>query len=109
MSKRSSTTDLGYDPKRSRVSDDTLADFLRGAITGDLTEVPGIGKAGVKALAEGEDDDKITSTFQLIGKFLMLKGPNTKDHTVDSVEHMEKFWYFLQAKVSLGVASRYDV
>ncbi|GMI55588.1 hypothetical protein ScalyP_jg359, partial [Parmales sp. scaly parma] len=87
MSKRKTEAELGYDPKRSRVSDDTLADFLRGSISGDLTEVPGVGKAAVTKLATGDDDDeRITNTFQLVGKFLSLKGPDSTDHKVDSVE-----------------------
>jgi hypothetical protein len=61
----------GYDPQKSRVAEDTLADFLRAPLTGDLTEVPGIGKAAVAKLADG--DVKIENTFQLIGQFLLLK------------------------------------
>lgn len=68
-----STMSDGYDPQKSRVAEDTLADFLRAPLTGDLTEVPGIGKAAVGKLAEG--DDKIENTFQLIGQFLLLKVP----------------------------------
>lgn len=30
---------VGFDPKRSKVSDDKLAEFIRSAITGDITEV----------------------------------------------------------------------
>lgn len=63
----------GYDPQKSRVAEDTLADFLRAPLTGDLTEVPGIGPAAVTKLGAGEDGDVIENTFQLIGKFLMLK------------------------------------
>ncbi|GMH53566.1 hypothetical protein TrLO_g206 [Triparma laevis f. longispina] len=88
----------GYNPKKSRVSDDTLADFYRSPFTGDITEVPGIGPAAAKSLAAGEADDKITNSFQLVGKFLALKGPDSDGHKVESVEHMEKFWYFLQEK-----------
>lgn len=58
----------GYDPKRSRVNDDTMLDFIRGTVTGEITEVPGIGPAASKKLAAGEGDDKITNTYQLIGK-----------------------------------------
>mmetsp|Transcript_17294 Transcript_17294/g.24428 ORF Transcript_17294/g.24428 Transcript_17294/m.24428 type:complete len:132 (+) Transcript_17294:125-520(+) len=91
--------DAGYDPKRSRVSESTMADFQRGIITGDLQEVPGIGPAAAKKLAQSEnEDEKITNTFQLIGKFLMMKGPDSGDHVVTSTEHMEKFWFFLQEK-----------
>lgn len=81
------------------MSDDRLNDFLRGKITGDLTEVPGIGPAAVKKLSQSDiDGDRITNTFQLIGKFLMLKGPDEGDEKVTTREHMEKVWYWLQEK-----------
>uniref|UniRef100_A0A7S2R0A3 Uncharacterized protein n=1 Tax=Eucampia antarctica TaxID=49252 RepID=A0A7S2R0A3_9STRA len=90
---------LGYDPSRSKVSDSTMTDFLRSQITGDVTEVPGIGPAAKRALAGGDDEsDRITNTFQLIGKFLMLKGPDEDDMKIDCMEHMEKFWYWLKQK-----------
>mmetsp|Transcript_32386 Transcript_32386/g.39808 ORF Transcript_32386/g.39808 Transcript_32386/m.39808 type:complete len:133 (-) Transcript_32386:325-723(-) len=92
----------GYDPNRSRVSDSTMAEFMRATITGDITEVPGIGPSAAKKLADGEGDDAVTNTFQLIGKFLTLKGPDTEDGKVEQLEHMEKFWYWLQSK---GIAS----
>mmetsp|Transcript_15322 Transcript_15322/g.26174 ORF Transcript_15322/g.26174 Transcript_15322/m.26174 type:complete len:112 (+) Transcript_15322:334-669(+) len=75
-----------------------MADFIRGTVTGDVTEVPGIGPAAAKKLACGEGDEKITNTYQLIGKFLMLKGPDEDDNKVESMEHCEKFWYWLQDK-----------
>eukprot|EP00752_Nemacystus_decipiens_P005202 g4721.t1 len=90
--------EVGYDPKRSKVSDDKLAEFIRSAITGEITEVPGIAERGAEILAEGEGDDVVTNTYQLIGKFLALRGPDKGDHEVDSVEHCDKFWYWLQAK-----------
>lgn len=74
-----------------------MAEFQRGKLSGDLSEVPGIGPAAIKKLAEAEnDDDKITNTFQLIGRFLMLKGPDVDGNKVETREHMQKFWYFLQ-------------
>jgi len=72
------------------------------AITGDLTEVPGIGPKAAETLANGEGDDKITNTYQLFGKFLMLKGPDEEGRKVESFEHTEKFWYFLKSR---GIAS----
>jgi hypothetical protein len=63
----------GYDPQKSRVAEDTLADFLRAPLTGDLNEVPGIGPAAISKLADGEEAEAVHNTFQLIGKFLMLK------------------------------------
>ncbi len=58
----------GYDPKRSRVNDTTMMDFIRGVVSADLTTVPGIGPAAAKKLATGEGDEKVTNTYQLIGK-----------------------------------------
>eukprot|EP00588_Corethron_pennatum_P014491 CAMPEP_0194278700 /NCGR_PEP_ID=MMETSP0169-20130528/11857_1 /TAXON_ID=218684 /ORGANISM="Corethron pennatum, Strain L29A3" /LENGTH=130 /DNA_ID=CAMNT_0039022947 /DNA_START=165 /DNA_END=557 /DNA_ORIENTATION=+ len=85
--------DVGFDPNKSKVSDDTMGAFIRENITGEITEVPGIGPGAAKKLAASED--QITNTYQLIGKFLVLKGPDEKDHKIESAEHMEKFWYWL--------------
>ena len=41
----------GYDPSRSRNDPDKLASFIAATITGDLTEVPGIGPSGADKLA----------------------------------------------------------
>ncbi|KAL7473249.1 hypothetical protein ACHAXS_014028 [Conticribra weissflogii] len=79
-----------------------MSDFVRATIKGDIQEVPGIGQAAAKKLAEGEPEDQVTNTYQLIGKFLMLKGPDTDDRKVESYEHCEKFWYWLAAK---GISS----
>lgn len=88
-----------YDPRRSNVKEESLATFIRAPITGDLTEVPGIGKAAVSALSSGDDpNEKITNTYQLIGKYLMLKGPDDGENKVSCVEHCDKFWAFLQSK-----------
>jgi hypothetical protein len=72
-------------------------------ITGDLSEVPGIGPAAIKKLQESDDDDdKITNTYQLFGKFLMLKGPDSEGHEVEAFEHTQKFWHFLKNR---GISS----
>ncbi|TYZ67869.1 hypothetical protein PybrP1_002406 [[Pythium] brassicae (nom. inval.)] len=90
----------GYDPQKSRVAEDTLADFLRAPLTGDLTEVPGIGPAAVTKLGAGEDGDVIENTFQLIGKFLMLKKNSSEndDGLVDCAAHCDAFWFWLKSK-----------
>ena len=65
----------------------------------DLNTIPGLGKAGIKKLGECEvEDDKITNSYQLFGKFLMLKGPGNAEGQIEiaSLEHMEKFWYWLK-------------
>ena len=75
-----------------------MTNFTRLTLAGDITEVPGIGPAAKLKLASGEGDDKVTNTYQLIGKFLSLKGPDTEDNKVESMEHCEKFWFWLQEK-----------
>jgi hypothetical protein len=61
-------------------------------ITGELNEVPGIGPAAIKLLAKsGGDGGSITSTYQLFGQFLMLKGEG-----VSPVEHTERMWVWLK-------------
>ncbi len=83
----------GYDPKKSRVSESTMSDWMRSKITGEITDVPGIGPGAAAKLASGESDDQITTTYQLIGKFLMLKGQD-----VSAVEHTDRFWFYLREK-----------
>jgi hypothetical protein len=61
-----------------------------------LLDVPGIGPTVVKKLADTTGgDEAITNTYQLFGKYLMLKGPDSDDHKVETVEHLEKFWKYL--------------
>jgi hypothetical protein len=87
-------SDVGYNPARSRTDPDRLAEFIQSRITGRLTEVPGLGEATENLLRE----QGITSTYQLFGKFLMLK-----DEGVESVELCDRFWYWLESiKTSPG-------
>jgi hypothetical protein len=76
----------GYDPQRSVIAPDKLAEFIQAPITGDLTEVPGVGPATQKAMIAAG----VTTTYALIGKYLMLK-----DAGVESVEHCDRFFYWL--------------
>ncbi|KAL3943276.1 MAG: hypothetical protein SGBAC_002647 [Bacillariaceae sp.] len=96
--------DDGYDPRKSKVSDDTMEVWNSSQVSGDLKEVPGIGPAAVKKLAEADEGpDKITNTYQLFGKFLMLKGPGHGDEIeVEPLEHTQKFWEFLKNR---GIAA----
>ena len=55
---------------------------------GNLQEVPGIGDVGEKKLKEAG----ITTTFSLMGKYLMLK-----DEGVGTVENADRMYYFLQS------------
>jgi hypothetical protein len=64
-----------------------------------LLDVPGIGPAAVKKLADTTGgDEAITNTYQLFGKYLMLKGPDSDDYKVECVEHSEKFWQYLKSR-----------
>jgi hypothetical protein len=58
--------DEGYDPKKSKVSADRMENWRGCQISGDLLEVPGIGPAAVKALADGDDEnERVTNTHQV--------------------------------------------
>ena len=48
-------------------------DFIRAQVQGDITEVPGIGPAAAKKLADGEHDECVTNTYQLIGKVRCIR------------------------------------
>ena len=51
--------DEGFNPNKSKVKDDTLANFLQSEIKEDLSTVPGIGPATVKALNEDGNNEHI--------------------------------------------------
>ena len=89
--------DEGFDPNRSQVQDDALADFLASPISEDIKSIPGIGPSAAGKLAAGEGDDKVETTHQLIGKFLHFRGPG-----VNCAEQCDAMWYWLQAR---GVSS----
>lgn len=77
----------GYDPNRSQNDPDRLAEFIQAPITGDLKEVPGVGPASIKKFAEAG----VSTTYGLIGKYLSLK-----EEGVESVEHCDRFFYWLK-------------
>lgn len=55
-----------YDPAASRMRADTLDDFLKAPLTGDLVEVPGIGNDTKQKLQAHQ----VLNTHQLIGVYL---------------------------------------
>lgn len=89
-----------YNPKNSNINETTMADFIRLPLTGDLTEVPGISQKQAKLLKMGGDvGDRITNTFQLIGKFLSFKTFNDETgEYISSQEHCDKFIDYLKHK-----------
>lgn len=101
-----------YDPKKTRIQEDTLANFLRQPVTENLETVPGIGPVNAKSLATGEGEDKVETVHQLIGKFLSFKGPG-----VSPTDHCDAFWHWLKARginsgrnnIVLAVAEKVEV
>jgi len=59
-----------------------------------LTSVPGIGKKGAEILGmEKDGDSAIENTYQLVGKYLSLRGRG-----MTSKQHKDAFWFYLQAR-----------
>lgn len=81
----------GYDANKSQIGNDRLANWLQEDINPDLTSIPGIGPATAKKISEG--DDGVTTTYQLMGRFLTLK-----TEKASSQEHCDALWYWLQGK-----------
>jgi len=83
----------GYHPNRSQVGGNKLMEFLRAEVTENILEVPGIGRVSKIAL----ESAGVYTTYQLIGKYLSLKGPG-----VSPIEHADRFWFWLK---SVGTAN----
>lgn len=100
----------GYDPRKSKVSDDRMERWRVDKLTPNLLDVPGIGPATVKKLAEGADHEKITNTNQLFGKVsALLDGAEACVHThTQSVSHGNSFacWFNPPKKRFLCTAYR---
>ena len=86
----------GFNPKRTRTDKTKLAAWLMAKVEGDLNEVPGIGSTTKGVLIEAG----ITTTYQLFGAFLSLKGQDC----TGSVDLCDRFWYFLE---KLGTPAGY--
>jgi hypothetical protein len=71
---------------------DYFAEWLRGKITGDLEEIPGIGPSN-KAILEKAG---VSNTYQLIGKYLSFKKGDIKEQQDAMYE------WLLQIKVNRG-------
>lgn len=69
-------------------------------VSGDLKEVPGIGPSAIEKLAKDDMNDvyRITNTYQLIGVYLLMKGPDVDGEEVTVTQLNHKFWYFLKSK-----------
>ena len=84
----------GFDINKSRVSENAMAEFLSDEIREDLESVPGIGPEAVRILSsECEGEAPIETTYQLIGRFLALRGPG-----MTPVQHTNAFWFYLKLR-----------
>lgn len=81
--------DDGYDPNKSKLTCDTVAAFIGSPITMNVQDVPGVGPAGAKLLGK----HGVETTYQLMGVFLSLKGPE-----IDVRQHCDLFWMWLKEK-----------
>jgi regulator of replication initiation timing len=89
---------FGYDPRESKTYS---IEYLQkeawkyNDVNRDLKQVPGIDAAAVDKLGadDVEENERITNTHQLIGKYLMLKGGEV---TFSELNH--KFGHFLDGK-----------
>ncbi|GBG26083.1 Hypothetical Protein FCC1311_023032 [Hondaea fermentalgiana] len=82
----------GFDANRSMVNEDALAAFLASPITGNITEVPGIGDGAKRLLARSfGNESSVTTTYQLIGKFLTLRKAGMSQQ-----DHLDAMWHWLK-------------
>jgi len=80
----------GYDPRRSKVSDTTLEEFKVAVLTGNLTQVPGIGKVSMKKLK----NNGIENSFQLIGRYMSTA--TMAGNKIDTYLLNQEFYQFLK-------------
>jgi hypothetical protein len=87
-----------------QINQDAIADFMRAPLTGDILEVPGIDRNIKRMLAL--TPEPIHTTFQLIGKILLLKGYDMHAHQVITCEqHCDRVVKWLRTKgISNGQA-----
>jgi hypothetical protein len=89
----------GYDPNRSRVSDDKMASWTEADLDGSLTQIPGVGAATKSKLKA----DGIKNSYHLLGKYMtftQLEYDGTGEIAVDTYSLNQRFWLYLQ---SLGI------
>jgi len=86
--------DEGYNPDKSTTTVEALQSWLAAPVTGNLLEVPGIGEGNILKFASSNNgQDPICTTYELFGKFLLIKSPG-----VLPVEHCDRFWFWLKGK-----------
>jgi hypothetical protein len=94
----------GYDPNKSKVSDDKMTAFNESDLTGDLLQIPGIGPAAVAKLLA--DDPPVQNSFHLIGKYMAMcqleQDEDGEGPRVDTYSLNQRFWVYLK---NLGIVA----
>jgi hypothetical protein len=91
----------GYDPNKSKVSDQTMETWRMSQVVADITSVPGIGPAAAAKLAVDDEYGAITNTYQLLAKWLSLHTITEDDEPGSEPDPdltNQKMWFFLKAK-----------
>ena len=97
---------MGYHPSKAKIDPQEWRTWLNSPVHMDLNSAPGLTPEAIKKLGTCKlEEDRITNTCQLFGKFLMLKGPGHEqsfsekpNNEVDTFEHMERFWCYLMIR-----------
>jgi hypothetical protein len=130
MTSSASREVCGFHPNVSRASDQAMAVFVESPLSPSLRysrkytlisfhefpiydsiirTVPGIGEKTEELMK----DNGISNTFTLIGKFLSFK-----EDGVGSIEHCDRFWYWLESintpqgfrgSITLAIAKKVDL
>jgi hypothetical protein len=94
------------DEEKEEDSASTSERWNSSAVTGILTEVPGIGAAAVELLAFDVLDrphERVTNTYQLFCVYLTVKGSDdTPNRAVTCYDHNEHFHQWLKMKCTLN-------
>ena len=82
-----------FDPTKSHIDPDRLAAFIQSDLSNNLTDIPGVGKQNATLIAHIEKIEfpNITTPYQLLGLFLLLKEPGMSQQ-----EHCDRFIQMLQ-------------
>lgn len=84
---------MSYHPHNSNINRETLDSFVSATLSGNLSEIPGVGPNAERILNANDID----TSYQLLGKYMSFKGEG-----VDIVDHHDQFHEWL---VEIGIPS----
>eukprot|EP01035_Chromulina_nebulosa_P019790 gene19790-25731_t len=83
----------GFDPAKSTISSENMRAWIQKQVSGHLQEVPGIGEINEKHLMNEDNEMGVSTTFQLIGKFLSFRKLGGSQF-----QQCDLFWNWLKNK-----------